>query len=581
MRSQLVDCLTEEILRELADGGSFSRGQTYYRQGRVRSLEQDGDHISATVEGTEIYDVELWVEDDELCGECDCPVGMDGWFCKHCVAVGLTWLNTPVQSKTGTQKSGNGTKEIQRYLEQQEKATLVQLILDRVAKDREWQETLALKAATTNPKGIDIKPFEKALKDAIATRGYIEYGEARTYAKKIQKVVDSLEELVNLGKAQAVMELCETAVSMLQKVSIDDSNGYLGETLANIQALHLAACRIAKPTPTVLAERLFDLEMQDQYETFYHASETYGELLGKKGNEHYRELVKLTWQKLPELKPSDHRSYTTDTRRWRLTNMMESIARQTGDVDALVAIKAKDLSQPYHYLTIAELYRDAGKIDQAIQWAEDGLKAFSQYADRRLREFLIAQYQKQKRFENAIAIAWQMFTEAPRVDTYQTLKQAAEAGKQWQQKREEALDHIRQRMEKAHQTTQRIYGGFPNYMDRSLLVEIFLWEGEVEQAWLEAKTHGCSEGLWLRLAEKRQKDHPEDALSVYMQRIEPLIQQTNNSAYAEAVKLIKKVKDLMLRLKLEPQLAQYLAHLQKTYKSKRNFIKLLSDNKLT
>lgn len=579
MRSQLVDCLTYDTLQELADGGSFSRGQTYYRQGRVRSLDQEGDHISAIVEGTETYDVELWVEDGELCADCDCPVGMDGWFCKHCVAVGLTWLNTPTLSKTSTKKSTNADKEIQRYLEQQEKADLVKLILDRLAKDREWQESLALKAATTNPKGIDIKPFERALKDAIATRGYIEYAEARSYAKKIQKVVDSLAELVNLGKAQAVMELCETAVSLLQKVSIDDSSGYLGELLANIQELHLEACRIAKPAPTVLAECLFDLEIHDQYETFYNASETYKELLGKKGIDHYRELIKSEWEKLPALQPNDHRSYT-DTRRWRLTHMMEELARQTGDIDALVAVKAKDLSHSSQYLTIAQLYRDARKIDQAIQWAEDGLKVFSQYPDQRLRTFLIEQYQKQKRFEDAIAIAWKIFTESPRLDNYQTLKQAAEVGKQWQQKREEALNYLRERLEKAHKSTQRFYGGFPGYMDRSMLVEIFLWEDEIDQAWNEAKTHGCSDALWLRLAAKRQTDHPEDALSVYLQRIEPLIQQTNNTAYAQAVELVKQAKELMLRLNLKPQFDQYLEHLQKTYKSKRNFIKLMSSNKL-
>lgn len=48
--------------------------------------------ITAKVQGTRPYRVKLWVDDGEL--ECSgtCPVGTDGAFCKHGVAVGLAWL---------------------------------------------------------------------------------------------------------------------------------------------------------------------------------------------------------------------------------------------------------------------------------------------------------------------------------------------------------------------------------------------------------------------------------------------------------------------------------------------------------
>ena len=36
----------------------------------------------------------------------------------------------------------------------------------------------------------------------------------------------------------------------------------------------------------------------------------------------------------------------------------------------------QDLSQPSRYLQIAQLYDNAGQIEEAIHWAEDGLEAF-------------------------------------------------------------------------------------------------------------------------------------------------------------------------------------------------------------
>lgn len=67
----------------------------------------------------------------------------------------------------------------------------------------------------------------------------------------------------------------------------------------------------------------------------------------------------------------------------------------------------------------------------------------------------------------------------------------------------------------------RSYLLFP--VDHSELVRIFLWEGNVEAAWREAKEGGCSNELWLELATGREENHPEDSLSIYEARIEPLI----------------------------------------------------------
>jgi uncharacterized Zn finger protein len=111
--------------------------------------------------------------------------------------------------------------------------------------------------------------------------------------------------------------------------------------------------------------------------------------------------------------------------------------------------------------------------------------------------------------------------------------------------------------------------------DRSELVRILLWEGEVETAWQEAQTGGCSKDLWMQLAAAREQDHPEDSLLIYRRRIEPLIEPVTNGNYDEPIRLIAKVGELLKRLGREQEFRDYVQHIRTTYKRKRNLMKLL------
>src|SRR5690606_33231883 len=113
------------------------------------------------------------------------------------------------------------------------------------------------------------------------------------------------------------------------------------------------------------------------------------------------------------------------SQRFRLTNIMEALARTTGDLDAVVAIKAKNLSHAYAFLQIAELYGDARRHDDALAWAERGLKAFPKNTDSRLLEFLATEYHRRGRHDEAIALGWRQFDERPSLETYRVLKSHA------------------------------------------------------------------------------------------------------------------------------------------------------------
>ena len=122
---------------------------------------------------------------------------------------------------------------------------------------------------------------------------------------------------------------------------MDDSNGEMTGLLERIQEMHHAACVAAKPDPEELARRLFDWEMMTDWDAFYGAAEAYADVLGKQGLTVYRQLAESAWKKVPNLGPGDDRR-SFEGSRFRLTSIMESLARADGDVESLVAVNRVD-----------------------------------------------------------------------------------------------------------------------------------------------------------------------------------------------------------------------------------------------
>lgn len=85
--------ITVDSLKKQAGSTVFRRGQDYFSHGAVGRLRVIGNRVKARVAGTEVYEVELWDDTGRLGYDCTCPHAAEGNFCKHCVALGLAWLN--------------------------------------------------------------------------------------------------------------------------------------------------------------------------------------------------------------------------------------------------------------------------------------------------------------------------------------------------------------------------------------------------------------------------------------------------------------------------------------------------------
>jgi len=569
--SDLNEWLSLDALEDYAGDVIYQRGAAYFRQGAVGRLRDAGSKVSARVHGTETYSVELWTDGAEFHYDCTCFHAAEGNFCKHCVAAGLAFLDGREKGyRPGSEE--DDTSQIRRYLELQAPETLIDWLLDAASQDDGLFRKLLLKAKGAGGMADIVKTFRREIDNATRLHGFLEYDEAREFADELAQLVDSMEELQTPESANLLVELAEYAILKIAP-TLDEMEEYdeVGDVLDRLQGLHHEACEAARPDPVLLAERLFRYEIEERLDVFYGSLEAYQDVLGPSGLRRFQELAQSAWQDMA--RPGNRDDY--DSQCWRLSEIMESLARASGDVEALVAIKARDLSFPERYLEIAKVYQNAGQPDKALAWAERGLQAFPDHYHDTLRDFLVEEYLKRGRAGDALELVWIRFTQQPRLEYYQKLHQLAEPLGLWPKLRELALAELEAAAQQA-MAKPSLYQPKPAQPDHSERVRVALWEKDVDSAWQAVQTGTCRPELRLKVADALVPTRPDAALEVYLPAVEHWVGQTNNEGYSQALGLIRKIQPLMPA----ESFALYLTELRNAFKAKRNFIKLLDTLKL-
>jgi uncharacterized Zn finger protein len=136
----LATILTRRLVHRMADAGSLERGADYVARGRVHGLAHDGEVVVAEVVGSRRYRVRLWADDGELGYACTCPVGDDGRFCKHCVAVGLSW----VDARASAAAAQPSLADLRAHLSGLSSEALVELLMEHAAVDARLRRRLSL-----------------------------------------------------------------------------------------------------------------------------------------------------------------------------------------------------------------------------------------------------------------------------------------------------------------------------------------------------------------------------------------------------------------------------------------------------
>jgi SWIM zinc finger len=543
--------VSERSIRMLADGRSFERGQAYAAAGRVRRVEVSGTTVTSTVHGTSVYRVRLEVAGSGLRGRCSCPYGSEGVFCKHCVATALVWLADGAELGE-SRRQPPAERQLRAFLLGQDSAWLVDELLSAARDDPLLLARLEVAAGADPAAVYDDAELRQRLVRAIEIGDYVDYHGAYSYFGQVEEALDGVAELTDAGFAGTAMTLAEFALDLLEGAAdrVDDSDGGLHVAIARAEEIHLAACTAAAPDPVALAELLVSRALASEYEVFFGLVRDYEQVLGPTGMARCRDLVEQARKALPPSKAGDY-----STRRFIVNHLLEELAETSGGTDALIAVLAANLTSGYDVLRIAERLCADGRDDEALGWLDRGMSEFE--PDPRLRTLAAECHARAGRLERSGELLWTNFAERPDLGGYRALREGTGNGfPEW---RERALALLRSQPPERN----------PWQPGRSVLVEILLWDGDIDVAWHTAMESECSEQLWLRLARARATSHPADAIPVLLRAANRAIEERNRASYRTAADLLTDARSLSARCGTDEAFLGHLVALRSTHRAKR------------
>lgn len=565
-----IDAWSSSGVLDEAGPGAFSRGVSYQHDRRVELMELGVSRVHARVRGTIPYGVTLGLSGVDASWSCTCPVGEDGAMCKHVVAVALTAVGVDdAEPLTLSTSESAGDPEVARFVAGLDHDELVAIVVAQADVDWRLREKLRARAAATVNASVDERAWRRRIAEAFAPYGdFVDYREAAGWAHGVGDVLDAVGELVDTHPAQAVTLLeyaYEQANASIQW--IDDSDGYLTGIASDIAEMHLAACETAASDPAALARRLVDLELTSELDGFHRAAATYADVLGVAGLAEYRRLIEPAWTKI------DVGDDFGSSRDYAIREAMIGVALASGDPDDVIRVRSRSLRTPDDYLDIVCVLIDAGRSVDAIEWAQRGLTAMAErtWQTPPLRETLAALLRGTGDTVGSIRLFDDEYHRTPSLTSYRRLLDEADLLDERATFRTKALEHLRRKV-----ATQPATGrGRPS----DVLIEILLFDGEIDDAWAVALEHGCDERQWLTLAAARQHDHPLDAIPIYERAALAAINTKNNKGYAIAVDHLGRVRQLAERTGEPSLFVGLIAEIRTKHKPKRNLMALLDRNR--
>ena len=265
----------------------------------------------------------------------------------------------------------------------------------------------------------------------------------------------------------------------------------------------------------------------------------------------YRRIVEPLWAALG----SGDDLWSHDS--FRIREAMVGVALASGDPDELIRVKQRDLRIPDDYEEIAAFLRAAGRTDEAVAWARDGLERFADrpWQLRPLRELLAELLREQGAGTDAVELFAAAFAKVPSVDGYRRLlAEAALVGEELA-RRDWALGLVRADARHA-----------------SVLVAILLHEGELDEAWLVAGVHGCDQRLWLELARAREATHPLEVIPVFVAEMDAQISTKSKAGYRKAAKTLAHIRELAEAGDAPERFDEILERVRVEHKQKSTFM---------
>lgn len=237
----------------------LEKGQDYFYEGAVEDLEITEDDITATVYGTEAYDVEITLSDGEIEDMyCSCPYAESGEYCKHMAAVLYEWEETEVDEEeagdepeageeqpegrgltSGEMGTGGGrgtpdkNKSVEELVEQADPAVVKDFLVELLRGDKKLLSKFRLLTAPRISRE-DMRRYQKMIDRTVreysGPSGYISYRDAYGFIREMDRYLcDDAETMIKKGCLREAFELTGYVILKMSEAGVDDSDGGQGE----------------------------------------------------------------------------------------------------------------------------------------------------------------------------------------------------------------------------------------------------------------------------------------------------------------------------------------------------------------
>lgn len=280
-------------------------------------------------------------------------------------------------------------------------------------------------------KSRNADPVISQIELALDLGRFISYKQSWDFVHDLEDTKSKIDELMEKGEADRAVRLYEMFLSGCYEKAeeIDDSGGNLGIFIQDLFLSWIKARQQAGHAAQETVGHIFNWMENDDYGFCYDIEKEVAQVLNKTGfllfRKHFQDQFKEAFSPFESKEPKYIYDYPSDV--YRNASILKDIYIVKKDVKAYLVLCEKVGTTPKDCEHIASLQKAKRHYDDALAWAEKGLKLErerewgnqSSYALTGIRQEL---FNKLGRREDALESAWDEFRKYPSMYAYDQLR---------------------------------------------------------------------------------------------------------------------------------------------------------------
>ena len=333
--------------------------------------------------------------------------------------------------------------------------------------------------------------------------------------------------------------------------------------------------------------------LEDEYDLCY-GSESFWKKKQKTSD--WSSVADILIERLNTLKTeSGEDSFSRNYRRDGLTNWIIRALDNSGRQKEIIPLCEQEAVKTASYVRLVDALRRARRFEEAEQWIHKGIQTTQKQLPgiaKHLRDILREMREKEGNWLKVAAFRVDDFLGSPSLHTFIEMRKAAERAKVWPDVRKAALRYletgklpqtepswplpeagVRKETAYPHEKAPMIHTLIDIAIDEKRPDDVLRWydvpKAKRENYW------GWDGYQEVSIAEAVADHYPDRALEIWKKLAERQIALTKPKAYGVASEYLKKVRDLLKKLKREDEWKAYLSQLRQANIKKRSFIEIL------